>query len=75
MSQYTIRMPDDLPELDPVPVRVGYWYDRADRAWVVELVNARGEGLGEALYVGNGKAAALALARGLAAGLPVGPRD
>jgi hypothetical protein len=44
---------EDLPAVD-----IERWYDRSERAWVIRFIDANGCQVGDAEYIGNGRAAA-----------------
>lgn len=57
-----------LPEFEPMdetPADTRRWFNREERMWVVQLLNAAGEQIGEATYTGGGKAYAMRVERDL----------
>ena len=50
---------DKLPETNMDPHHVDMWYNRGERAWVVQLKSEDDYQIGDAEYVGGGKELAL----------------
>lgn len=43
----------EAPKFDDTPVDVVKWYDRHTRSYCIQIVNAEGDQIGDAQYVGN----------------------
>lgn len=59
MAKYTIVTEQAIDERDDVPATVDMWYDRGERAWIIQLKDHRGYQVGAAEYVYSGKADAV----------------
>jgi hypothetical protein len=47
---------DDMSAVE----RIGYWYDRRTRSWIIQRLDANGNQLGDATYIGSGRDDAMA---------------
>lgn len=55
-----------MSDLTPVD-HIGYWYNRSERAWVIQALSVEGYQVGASEYIGSGKEDALEVAAEMAA--------